>query len=92
MADDSTRITSSATADLLRQALLGTGATGSASGTSGAASASTTPRSSAVASNRAPVAAAMVQGRPGQRVLSPDFPMDQLDHSARRGTYIDLLV
>lgn len=36
--------------------------------------------------------AAVVTGRPGNRMLSADFPMDQLDHSAPRGTYIDLLV
>ena len=28
----------------------------------------------------------------GQRILSPDFPLDQLDRMARRGTYIDILV
>ncbi len=42
--------------------------------------------------NASAVPGPVVTGRPGQRMLSPDFPMDQLDHSAPRGTYVDLLV
>lgn len=45
----------------------------------------------------APQAAATVSlGRPsgpkGMRMLSPDTPVDQLDRSAPRGTYLDVLV
>ncbi len=31
-------------------------------------------------------------GRRGTRVLSPDISVDQLDRSAPRGTYLDILV
>lgn len=31
-------------------------------------------------------------GPPGQRVLSPDTPVESLDSKARRGTYLDILV
>lgn len=33
-----------------------------------------------------------IGGKPGNRVLPADFPLDQLDRRARRGTYLDLLV
>ena len=33
-----------------------------------------------------------IGGKPGNRVLPPDFPLDQLDRKARRGTYLDILV
>jgi hypothetical protein len=33
-----------------------------------------------------------VTGRPGNRMLSPDVPVESLDRSARRGTYLDILV
>lgn len=31
-------------------------------------------------------------GPSGQRMLSPDTPLDSLDRKARRGTYLDILV
>ncbi len=31
-------------------------------------------------------------GPRGRRMLSPDTPVSQLDHSAPRGTYLDILV
>ncbi len=33
-----------------------------------------------------------VTGRPGNRMLSPDVPVETLDRSAPRGTYLDILV
>lgn len=33
-----------------------------------------------------------IGGKPGNRVLPADFPLDQLDRRARRGTYLDILV
>ncbi|MCA1909444.1 MAG: hypothetical protein LDL39_13890 [Magnetospirillum sp.] len=33
-----------------------------------------------------------IGGKPGNRILPPDFPLDQLDRRARRGTYLDILV
>ncbi|CAA7613239.1 hypothetical protein [Magnetospirillum sp. UT-4] len=33
-----------------------------------------------------------IGGPPGQRVLPADFPLDQLDRNARRGTYLDILI
>lgn len=33
-----------------------------------------------------------IGGKPGSRVLPADFPLDQLDRRARRGTYVDILV
>ncbi|TAN56784.1 MAG: hypothetical protein EPN20_18255 [Magnetospirillum sp.] len=33
-----------------------------------------------------------VTGRPGNRMLSPDVPVESLDRSAQRGTYLDILV
>ncbi|MBR9971833.1 hypothetical protein [Magnetospirillum sulfuroxidans] len=33
-----------------------------------------------------------IGGKPGNRVLPADFPLDQLDRMARRGTYVDILV
>lgn len=33
-----------------------------------------------------------IGGKPGNRILPPDFPLDQLDRKARRGTYLDILV
>ncbi|KAF0224083.1 MAG: hypothetical protein FD176_1481 [Rhodospirillaceae bacterium] len=33
-----------------------------------------------------------IGGKPGNRILPADFPLDQLDRRARRGTYLDILV
>lgn len=56
-------------------------------------------REAAIRDNRAArtVAGAGAQGATpngprGRRMLSPDTPVDSLDHGAPRGTYLDILV
>lgn len=83
MADDSNRIGSSgisnASVDLLKQAL-GVGVT--PSGANGGVDSS-----SAGGGTRGAVA-----GARGSRILPADYPLDQLDRRAARGTYLDILV
>jgi hypothetical protein len=49
------------------------------------------PRSAATGA-RAGGNSASPSGQRGLRLLSPDTPVDQLDRSAPRGTYLDILV
>lgn len=84
MADDSGRIGSGRSTlgmDLLRQ-VSGVGGAPSGSGggavTAAAGGGATTPRGAF--------------GPRGSRMLPADFPEDQLDRRAARGTYLDILV
>lgn len=70
---------SSASAELLKQAL-GVGAPKSSSGGDVGAS-------SAGGAARNPV-----RGARGNRILPADFPVDQLDRKAARGSYLDILI
>lgn len=84
MADDSNRIGSRGASglELLRQ-ISGVGAPTSGGGTSGSVAA-------ASGSGGSPPRGAF--GPRGSRVLPADFPEDQLDRRAARGTYLDILV
>lgn len=90
MADDSNRIGSSRATtgmDLLRQ-LSGVGASGTATVTAAGAS----DTAVAAASGGGGGASAGAFGPRGNRVLPSDYPLDQLDRRAARGTYLDILV
>lgn len=85
MADDSNRIGTSRVSTGLGQVRKISGVAGAASGGSGAfsidgggAEPTTTPRGSF--------------GPRGSRMLPADYPEDQLDRRAARGTYLDILV
>ena len=83
MADD-LRIGTAASSGLnaLRDAMgLGGGGRASASGDL-----------AAVAASGSSAGRGAIGGPPGNRDLPADFPLDQLDRRARRGTYLDLLV
>lgn len=49
-------------------------------------------RAQADAAQRPGADGARPNGPAGQRMLSADTPVDELDHGARRGTYLDILV
>ena len=85
MADDSSRIGSTRSTlgmDLMRQV----------SGVSGAASGSGGTTAIAAASGSGGTTPRGAFGPRGSRMLPADFPEDQLDRRAARGTYIDILV
>jgi hypothetical protein len=81
MADDNNRIGGAGTsgADLLKQAF-GIGATQPRAPSEPVASASASGQRGAIGGPR------------GNRVLPADYPLDQLDRRAARGTYLDILV
>lgn len=84
MADDSSRIGSTRSTlgmDLLRQV---SGVSGAASGAGGGAI--------SAASGSGGTAPRGAFGQRGNRMLPADYPEDQLDRRAARGTYIDILV
>jgi hypothetical protein len=88
MADESNRIGSSRTGsvgtDLLRQ--LGIGSTAPVSAPSEGVS------QLAGSSGDGRTDKGAIGGPRGNRILPADFPLDQLDRRAARGTYIDIVV
>lgn len=87
MADDSNRIGSSrgpSGLDLLRQ-ISGVGGSASAGAAGGAGTVAASGGSAAPTPRGA-------FGPRGSRMLPADFPEDQLDRRAARGTYLDILV
>lgn len=94
MADDSNRIGSSrggsSGMDLLREL----GRIGGVGGGGGGASPSAVTGVDGVSSTSGSGGGGRsgMGGPRGSRVLPADFPVDQLDRQAARGTYIDLLV
>ncbi|NFV81368.1 hypothetical protein [Magnetospirillum aberrantis] len=87
MADNQTRIGSSLPTtgmDLLRQ-ISGVGSVSPTTGGGGGGAVAATGGGSGGGQ-------AGAFGPRGSRVLPADYPMDQLDRSAARGTYLDILV
>lgn len=79
MADDLRVTSTNVSLDGLKQALGLGGGVGSREVPMAGASTSSSPRG-------------FIGGKPGNRILPADFPLDQLDRRARRGTYVDILV
>ncbi|MGE5514272.1 MAG: hypothetical protein ACM31D_00465 [Bacteroidota bacterium] len=85
MADDSTRIGTSSVSTGLGQVRRVAGVGAPSSGDSGPVSVDGGGGASSPASNRS-------FGPRGSRMLPSNFPLDQLDRRAARGTYLDILV